>query len=177
MHVRRRCFRCSQVRIGTPFSTGSETQRSLKPAPGASPSLSRCWPEVRPSIPRLHDQLSRGVTVTQNVPQPARGSISGPALGLGLTPANADRSTCPQARSAYGHPGFSTQDDFRSSVSRSGLGKSFLAVRSAPLPDLAYTMSGGRWLSLSPDATPAGQHRNAKSPRAVSGVLAWKLRI
>ena len=43
-------------------------QRNLKLAPGASLSLSRCWPEVRPSIPRLHDQLNRRVTLTQNVP-------------------------------------------------------------------------------------------------------------
>ncbi len=43
--------RRSQVRIGTPSSTGSETPRNPKPAPGASACSSRCWPEVRRSTP------------------------------------------------------------------------------------------------------------------------------
>ena len=57
----RRCLRCSQVRIGTPSSTGSETPRNPKPALDASASLSRCWTEVRPSTPRLHGHPSRSL--------------------------------------------------------------------------------------------------------------------
>ncbi len=66
--ARRRCLRSSPERIGTRSSTGSETPRNPKPDPGASTSLSRCWPEVRPSTPRLHDHPSRRFHCSQNVP-------------------------------------------------------------------------------------------------------------
>ena len=55
--VLRQCFRRSPVRIGTPSSIGSETQRSWRPEPDVSSSLSRCWPEARPSTRKVHDHL------------------------------------------------------------------------------------------------------------------------